>query len=102
MALLMHDKLVKDTEDARNALEEYVYSTRDKVLEEWVPFMAYGIKDTLSADLKENEAWLYTEEGEEASKGVLVERLNALRKVGDPIARRFRDCLLYTSPSPRD
>ncbi|CCL98188.1 uncharacterized protein FIBRA_00182 [Fibroporia radiculosa] len=85
------DKLVMDTEDRKNALEEYVYDTRGRLDERYAPYVKAQEKETLLAALSQAEDWLYTEEGEDATKSAYVERLDALKKLGDPITFRFRE-----------
>ncbi|KAF9478363.1 heat shock protein 70 [Pholiota conissans] len=85
------DKLVMDTEDRKNALEEYVYDMRGKLDERYAAFAKPEEKSALLAGLSEAEAWLYTEEGEEATKSAYVQRLDALKVMGDPIAFRHRE-----------
>lgn len=48
-------------------------------------------KEKLLAALQEAEDWLYTEEGEEATKSAYVSRLDSLKALGDPIAMRYRE-----------
>ncbi|THU98131.1 heat shock protein 70 [Dendrothele bispora CBS 962.96] len=86
-----NDKLVMDTEDRKNALEEYVYDTRSKLDERYASFVQPEEKSKLLAALQEAEDWLYTEEGEDATKSAYVERLDALKALGDPIAFRHRE-----------
>ncbi|KAJ7040842.1 heat shock protein 70 family, partial [Mycena alexandri] len=85
------DKLVMDTEDRKNALEEYVYDTRAKLDERYVPFVQAEEKSKLLVALQEAEDWLYTEEGEDATKSAYVTRLDALKILGDPITFRYRE-----------
>ncbi|CAK5274244.1 unnamed protein product [Mycena citricolor] len=85
------DKLVTDTEDRKNALEEYVYDTRGKLDERFAPYVKADEKAKLLVALQEAEDWLYTEEGEDASKSAYVSRLDALKALGDPITFRFRE-----------
>lgn len=85
------DKLVRDTADRKNALEEYVYDMRSKLDERYAAFVQQSEKTQLLAKLTEAEEWLYTEEGEDASKSAYVERLDALKVLGDPIASRYRE-----------
>lgn len=85
------DKLVIDTAEARNALEEYVYETRSKLEMAWSEFIADESRATFSKALNGIEEWLYTEEGESATKSVYVEHLNTLKKTGEPVAFRFRE-----------
>jgi heat shock protein 4 len=83
------DKLVMDTEDRKNALEEYVYDTRGKLDDRYAHYVQPQEKEKLLVALHEAEEWLYTEEGEEALKSAYVERLAALKTLGDPIASRY-------------
>ncbi|PPQ80483.1 hypothetical protein CVT25_001749 [Psilocybe cyanescens] len=85
------DKLVMDTEDRKNALEEYVYDMRGKLEDRYAPFAKPEEKAKLLAGLSEAEEWLYTEEGEEATKSAYVARLDALKAIGDPISFRYRE-----------
>ncbi|EDR11689.1 uncharacterized protein LACBIDRAFT_189161 [Laccaria bicolor S238N-H82] len=85
------DKLVYDTEDRKNALEEYVYDTRSKLDDRYAPYVQAEEKSKLLVALKEAEDWLYTEEGEEATKSAYVTRLDALKVLGDPITFRYKE-----------
>jgi heat shock protein 4 len=80
-SMIQSDKLIVDTEYAKNALEEYVYDVRGKLEDRWAEFVKEGDKEVLMKGLNENEEWLYSEEGEEAGKSMYKERLDAL-KVG--------------------
>ncbi|KAF5345892.1 hypothetical protein D9758_011451 [Tetrapyrgos nigripes] len=90
-AMTANDKLVIDTEDRKNALEEYVYDTRGKLDDRYAAFVQAEEKSKLLAALQEAEDWLYTEEGEDATKSAYVSRLDALKLLGDPIAFRYRE-----------
>ncbi|KAL0957003.1 hypothetical protein HGRIS_003104 [Hohenbuehelia grisea] len=85
------DKLVMDTEDRKNALEEYVYDMRGKLDDRYSAFAQRPEKEKLLAALQEAEDWLYSEEGEDATKSAYVERLDALKVLGDPISTRYRE-----------
>ncbi|KAF8871912.1 heat shock protein 70 family [Mucidula mucida] len=85
------DKLVMDTEDRKNALEEYVYDTRGKLDDRYAHFVQPEEKEKLLAALQEAEDWLYSEEGEDAKKSAYVSRLDALKVLGDPITFRWRE-----------
>ncbi|THH26841.1 hypothetical protein EUX98_g7348 [Antrodiella citrinella] len=85
------DKLVMDTEDRKNALEEYVYDVRGKLDDRYAPYVQPNEKSKLLAALQEAEEWLYSEEGEDATKSAYVARLDALKVLGDPITNRFRE-----------
>ncbi|KAJ3981927.1 Hsp70 protein-domain-containing protein [Lentinula detonsa] len=86
-----NDKLVKDTEDRKNALEEYIYDTHSKLADRYAPFIQQSEKEALLALLAEQEDWLYTEEGEDATKSTYVSCLYACKALGDPIYNRWRE-----------
>ncbi|SCV73593.1 BQ2448_7519 [Microbotryum intermedium] len=85
------DKLVLETEDRKNALEEYVYDVRDKLEGAWKKYSSEADKEELSKLASEAEDWLYTDEGEDATKSAYVARLEGLKALGDPIALRYRE-----------
>ncbi|KAI0032708.1 heat shock protein 70 [Vararia minispora EC-137] len=91
--LQMHenDKLVQDTEDRKNALEEYIYDVRGKLDERYAAFVQPEEKEKLLAELAQEEDWLYSEDGEDALKSAYVSRLDALKALGDPIVTRWRE-----------
>ncbi|KAL5523722.1 hypothetical protein ACEPAG_7895 [Sanghuangporus baumii] len=83
------DKLVNDTLDRKNALEEYIYDMRSKLDDRYAAFAQPQEKEGLLAILAECEDWLYSEEGEDATKSAYVERLDSAKKIGDKIAARY-------------
>ncbi|KZT22556.1 heat shock protein 70 [Neolentinus lepideus HHB14362 ss-1] len=85
------DKLVMDTEDAKNALEEYVYDMRGKLEERYAAYVQDSEKEALLRQLQEAEDWLYSEEGEDATKSAYISRLDAAKKIGNPIVARWRE-----------
>ncbi|KAG2154424.1 heat shock protein 70 family [Suillus bovinus] len=85
------DKLVMDTEDRKNALEEYVYDMRAKLDERYSSFAQAAEKEKLNVMFQEAEDWLYSDEGEDATKSAYVAKLDALKAVGDPIVARYRE-----------
>lgn len=88
--MIMQDKMEKEKADAKNAVEEYVYEMRGKISEDLEKFISKeeGIK--FRAFLEETENWLY-DEGEDQQKSVYVQRLNDLKKFGDPVAFRYNE-----------
>jgi heat shock protein 4 len=78
-------------QDRKNALEEYVYDTRGKLDDRYAPYVQPGEKEKLLVALSEAENWLYSEEGEDATKSAYVTRLDALKLIGDPITLRYRE-----------
>jgi heat shock 70kDa protein 4 len=84
------DKLVADTSDSRNALEEYIYDIRSKVEGAFEKFASEEEKTKLFKKVSENEVWLYGE-GEDATKSVYLSRLHDLKVIGGPITDRARE-----------
>ncbi|KAI9105235.1 heat shock protein 70 family [Phlyctochytrium arcticum] len=81
-AMRSSDRLIIDTAEARNALEEYVYVTRSKLSD-------CGDAARFLKQLDEMEEWLYTEEGEAASREVYLRKLEGIKKIGEPIKARY-------------
>lgn len=85
------DKLVTETEDKKNALEEFVYDTREKLDGVYAPFVTSDVKTQLLSALQQAEDWLYSDEGEDATKSQYVARLEQLTLIGNPIKFRQRE-----------
>eukprot|EP00762_Andalucia_godoyi_P002910 ANDGO_04167.mRNA.1 Heat shock 70 kDa protein 14 len=100
--LLAQDKLIMDTWDRKNALESYIYALRSKIYDDNVlaPFVTEDVTNQFSKALEDAESWLYSEEGENAAKQAYVDRLNALKKIGDPIELRHSE--FFERPSMLD
>uniref|UniRef100_A0A7S4NBP9 Heat shock protein 70 n=1 Tax=Odontella aurita TaxID=265563 RepID=A0A7S4NBP9_9STRA len=83
------DRVVRETADMRNELESYIYDMRDKIISEshLAPFCTDDERSAFSSALETNENWLY-EDGFDATKSVYADKLNDLRKLGNPIALR--------------
>ncbi|NWI93046.1 HS105 protein, partial [Pitta sordida] len=88
--MIMQDKLEKERNDAKNAVEEYVYEFRDKLSGPYEKFVCEKDLQGFSALLTETEGWLY-EEGEDEAKQVYVEKLEDLKKLGTPIEMRYQE-----------
>lgn len=88
--MIMQDKLEKERADAKNAVEEYVYEMRSKISESLNNFIAESDRESFLRQLEETETWLY-EEGEDELKQVYVDRLAALKKIGQPVVVRHRE-----------
>jgi heat shock protein 4 len=88
--MVMQDKLEKERADAKNAVEEYVYEMRDKISGALAEFINDTDRESFLRQLEDTETWLY-EDGEDDVKQVYVDRLNALKKVGQPVVVRHRE-----------
>ena len=78
-------------QDRKNALEEYIYDQRSKLDERHKAYVQASEKDTFLKELNAAEEWLYSEEGEDATKSVYVEKLASLQKFGNPIIQRYQE-----------
>ncbi|CAF1348680.1 unnamed protein product [Didymodactylos carnosus] len=91
LGMISQDKKEKERSDAKNAVEEYVYDMRGKIDSgEYVKYTDDKHKQKLLHDLRSTEGWLY-EEGVNQEKNVYVERLKALKNLGDPIKHRYQE-----------
>uniref|UniRef100_A0AAX7U8B4 Heat shock protein 4 like n=1 Tax=Astatotilapia calliptera TaxID=8154 RepID=A0AAX7U8B4_ASTCA len=88
--MIIQDKLVKELNDAKNAVEEYVYDLRDKLCGIYEKYITEGDSNRLTLMLEDTEKWLY-EDGEDQPKQVYEEKLDALMRLGQPIQDRHRE-----------
>ncbi|TPX30588.1 hypothetical protein SmJEL517_g05873 [Synchytrium microbalum] len=84
------DRLVIDTADRKNALEEYVYETRSKLEMAWSEYITDADRQSVLKELSATEDWLYGE-GEDSTKSVYSDKLKHLKSLGDPVAFRYRE-----------
>lgn len=82
------DKLVKDTEDRKNALEEYIYELRGKLEEQYAPFASDEEKTKLGDMLSKTENWLY-DDGYDSTKGKYIAKYEELAAIGNVIKGRY-------------
>uniref|UniRef100_A0A8C4WKX1 Heat shock protein family A (Hsp70) member 4 like n=1 Tax=Gopherus evgoodei TaxID=1825980 RepID=A0A8C4WKX1_9SAUR len=76
--MMMQDKLEKERNDAKNAVEEYVYDFRDKLCGVFEKFITEEESSKLTLMLEDTENWLY-EDGEDQPKQVYMDKLQELR-----------------------
>ncbi|XP_057591153.1 heat shock 70 kDa protein 4 isoform X1 [Hippopotamus amphibius kiboko] len=88
--MIMQDKLEKERNDAKNAVEEYVYEMRDKLVGEYEKFVSEDDRNNFTLKLEDTENWLY-EDGEDQPKQVYVDKLAELKNLGQPIKIRFQE-----------
>ncbi|KAF7666457.1 hypothetical protein LDENG_00108770 [Lucifuga dentata] len=88
--MIIQDKLVKELNDAKNAVEEYVYDLRDKLCGIYEKYITQEDSNRLTLMLEDTENWLY-EDGEDQPKQVYVDKLDALKRFGEPIQERHRE-----------
>ncbi|OCT87772.1 hypothetical protein XELAEV_18021470mg [Xenopus laevis] len=88
--MIMQDKLEKERNDAKNAVEEYVYEMRDKLSGIYEKFVSEDDRNSFILKLEDTENWLY-EDGEDQSKQVYIDKINDLKKLGNPIQIRNQE-----------
>lgn len=86
--MVSSDKLVADTEDRKNALEEYIYELRGKLDDQYSAFASDEEKEKLSAMLLKTEDWLY-DDGYDSSKGKYIAKYEELASIGNVIKQRY-------------
>eukprot|EP01137_Pigoraptor_chileana_P004687 Opistho-2@46663 len=90
VAMALQDKIEKERADAKNAVEEYVYEMRDRLGDRYNEFVTEDVRSQFNTKLDQAESWLY-EDGEDETKRAYLEKLGELKKLGDPIVRRFHE-----------
>ncbi|KAG6496417.1 heat shock 70 kDa protein 17-like [Zingiber officinale] len=80
------------TAELKNSLEEYIYSTREKIEDnaEVEKVSSEEERHSFADKLSEVQEWLYTD-GEDASVNEFKERLELLKAIGDPIFFRLNE-----------
>ncbi|CAH2222432.1 heat shock 70 kDa 4 [Pelobates cultripes] len=88
--MMMQDKLEKERNDAKNAVEEYVYEMRDKLCSIYENFVNEDDRNSFILKLEDTENWLY-EDGEDQAKQVYIDKLNDRKNLGQPIQTRYQE-----------
>lgn len=85
--MAQQDRIIAETNEKRNALESYIYDTRNKLLEELQEYSTVEERSVLNTKLDEAENWLY-DEGYDTTKSIYSSKLDDLMKLGQPIVQR--------------
>lgn len=88
--MILQDKKEKEKADAKNAVEEYVYEMRENLAAKLEKFVSESDKEIFNKLLNDTEDWLY-DEGEDKPKTVYIEKLEELKKLGQPIVNRMKE-----------
>ncbi|XP_038648337.1 heat shock 70 kDa protein 4L isoform X2 [Scyliorhinus canicula] len=88
--MIMQDKLEKERNDAKNAVEEYVYEIRDQLCGIYEKFISEADATKFTLLLEETENWLY-EDGEDQPKQIYLDKLNDLKKRRQPVQNRYKE-----------
>ncbi|KCV73047.1 hypothetical protein, variant [Fonticula alba] len=86
--MIAEDKLVFDTLERKNSLEEFIYRMRDLLDTTLAEYVAEADMEAYKTLLRDTEDWLYGE-GENVSKSVYEARLSEVRVLGDAAQYRF-------------
>lgn len=87
-SMVVEDKLVADTEDRKNALEEYIYELRGKLDDQYKDFASDAEKEKLTGMLAKAEDWLY-DEGDDSTKARYIAKYEELASLGNMIRGRY-------------
>jgi len=82
------DRALRERADKRNALEEFIYRSRDALDAELKPFATEAEASKMREQVEKEEAWLY-DHGDDASASEFDHKLAALRSSYDRIADRM-------------
>jgi len=84
-------KDILETDEKKNDLESYIFNMRDKVAEsgEYGPYISEKDREAFNSDLMKAEDWLMDEMS--ATKVQYVEKLDELKKTGEPVVWRVRE-----------
>lgn len=87
-SMVAQDKLVAETEDRKNALEEYIYDLRGKLDDRYKDFASDSEKEKLLDMLAKAEDWLY-EEGFDSTRAKYIAKYEELASLGNLIRGRY-------------
>ncbi|KAL0442925.1 UNVERIFIED_CONTAM: Heat shock protein 16 [Sesamum latifolium] len=90
LQLAQQDLKVERTKEKKNALEAYVYESRNKLLNTYRSFATDSEKEGISSNLQQTEEWLY-DDGDDESENVYTKKLDDLKKMVDPIELRYKE-----------
>ena len=82
--MALQDRVMEETKERKNAVEEYVYGMRAKITEALAAYVDPATAESFTKLLSDTEDWLY-EDGEDETKGVYVAKLEEMHAIGDPV-----------------
>jgi len=81
------DQEATDQANAKNALETYIYNTRDKLGNSWAEFAQESEVSQLNKMFEDTEEWLYND-GADVATPVYKKKLGELTAIAEPIGLR--------------
>eukprot|EP00331_Platyophrya_macrostoma_P004412 CAMPEP_0176425616 /NCGR_PEP_ID=MMETSP0127-20121128/11484_1 /TAXON_ID=938130 /ORGANISM="Platyophrya macrostoma, Strain WH" /LENGTH=788 /DNA_ID=CAMNT_0017806789 /DNA_START=42 /DNA_END=2408 /DNA_ORIENTATION=+ len=88
--LANNDRVILETYHKKNELESYIYDLRGKVADRYKKYVDNNTAESFMNLLSENEQWLYGD-GLKTTKAAYAQKLEGLRKIGDPIEKRAQE-----------
>ncbi|KAL4563053.1 hypothetical protein LXL04_027084 [Taraxacum kok-saghyz] len=88
--LTEQDIKMERTKEKRNTLESFIYDNRSKLLSSYRSFATDLEVEEITRSLQEAEDWLY-EDGDDESEQAYINTLDYLKKLLDPIEKRYKD-----------
>ena len=88
--MVAQDNLIIATQIAKNAVESYVYEMNTGLDEGWSNFIEESQKESFNNLLNDTRDWLYGD-GDDVAKSVYDQKLNDLKKIGDPLKKRYNE-----------
>ncbi|XP_022734400.1 heat shock 70 kDa protein 16-like isoform X2 [Durio zibethinus] len=90
LKLAQQDRTMEQTKEKKNALESYVYEMRNNLFNTYRGFASDKEREGISRSLQQTEEWLY-DDGEDETEGAYTSKLEALKKLVDPVENRYKD-----------
>eukprot|EP00122_Pirum_gemmata_P003838 Pgem_evm2s3475 len=88
--MAQHDRNEKSRLNSKNAVEELSYDLRDKLEDNYKPYVLQEQVDEIFVKLDDMVDWLYGD-GEDCEKKLYDEKLDELKSISEPIALRYRE-----------
>ena len=90
LAFVNQDRIIRETADARNALEEFVYGMRSSITGRLSKYATPETVETVTKKLDTTETWLY-DEGFDQDKQVYEEKLRNLKEMVEKVEFRYNE-----------
>jgi len=90
LQMILNDRIVMETAEKRNAIEEYLFDMKRRLYEDLASFVSEADRASFESVLDATDEWLY-EDGEDCSKAVYTAKLEELHNIGNPIAARKKE-----------
>lgn len=82
------DRIINETYERKNELESLIINSKDKLTSTYKNFVNPADVPKLLETLEKANEWLYSD-GQNASRGLYLEKIDALKPSIEPIARRY-------------